>query len=554
MPSANKPLSIDLNSLNQLPVALALYDNNKIYFINQKAVELFKIPKSQLNKLESFSINRFLNAEALRSLFALAGKIDKGASSPSLECSSRDFKGKELYLEINSNISKLNGKKIIQSTFIEISERKKTEELLNDIKQKFELLTNNANDIISFYTYFPEEKYLYVSPNITKILGYNPSELLKDHNFFNKRVLGNKKEFLKIDKDIKELQRKNIVKNYSYVYKTYKKNKEEVWLDNSVVPIPDEHGKIMFYLNVLRDITEHKEKEIEIENQKADYQMLLDSSQVAHCIHHQGTMVFTNKELLKLLKLKKKDVIGKFAADFFHPADRKKSIHRIKEIYEGKRLNVPTSYRLIDSKGKVIEAELKSNLIKYNNQQSILTSIYNISQQRQLEREVLRAEISEQNNKRLQREIKEKQKVEKTLIEKTGQLTSILESSNHLIWSVNDQNEVLSFNKNFYNVLLEKYGIKIKIKDKIDSMIPKGREEYMKFWYTKYKEAFKGKKLEFERFEDSGPHKIYRKIFINPIYDAHNRVIEISCIAHDITDMKVYEQKLFNQAAKLNSI
>jgi PAS domain-containing protein len=86
----------------------------------------------------------------------------------------------------------------------------------------------------------------------------------------------------------------------------------------------------------------------------------------------------------------------------------------------------------------------------------------------------LRAEISEQNNKLLQKEIQEKQKVEKNLIEKTGQLTAILESSNHLIWTVDNTNAILSFNKNFAAVLQQKFGLKVTV----------GMQVYRMHWYN----------------------------------------------------------------------
>lgn len=548
----NLPI-IDLNTLDQLPVAVALFDNEKFYFINKKGAELFKIPLSKLKNIQELSVLKFIKKEAHKAILANNKKIIKGSNPSAMEHCCLDYAGNGIFLEINLNRIKLNNKYVVQATFTEISERKKTEELLNVTKEKFELITNNANDIICFYTYYPVEKYLYVSPNIERILGYKPEELLKDNNFFNRRVFDNVKEFLKIDKEIRTLQKKNIVKNYSYVFKTFKKDKEEVWLENGLVPIQNNQGKITFYLNVLRDITEHKQKEIELQQQKIDYQTLLDSSQVAYAIHHQGTIVFSNKELLKLLNLKdKKDIIGKFAADFFSIADRKKAVKRIQEVYHRKKLNQPNHYKLVDSKGNKIEVEIKSNLIKYNNKLSILSAISNISQQRQLEREMLRAEISEQNNKLLQNQIREKQKVEKSLIEKTGQLTSILESSSHLIWTVNKNNQIQSFNKNFAKVLLRKYGIKLKTGNQIHKLIKTDTKAYINFWYPKYKEAFLGKKLEFERAEEE--NKIFRKIFINPIYNAAKEVIEVSCIAHDITEAKIYEQKLFNQAAKINSI
>jgi len=552
----NQPLTIDLKTLEQLPVAAALFDNKKVYFLNKKAISLFKFPADQVKKIEKVNIFQLLNPKQHKNVKESNVQILNGMKLPATELDFKDFRGKPLQLEINSNLAFLDGKKVIQSIFTEITERKKTEELLRETKEKFELITNNAYDIISFYTYYPEEKYLYVSPNITKILGYKPEELLNDSNFFNKKIIDNKAEFIKIDVHLKNLQKKNIRNNYNYSYKVAKKNKEEVWLENSLVPIADGKGKIRFFLNVLRDVTSQKEKELEIRTQYSNYQNLLDNAQVAYAIHNQGIIVYCNKELLRLLKLKdKKEILGKFAADFFSVEERKKIINRIKDLYKTKKLNEPHVYKLIDSKGNKIEVEIRSTLIKYNNNDCILSSILNISQQRQLEREKLRGEITEQNNKLLQNEIQEKQLAEKRLIERTGRLMAIVENTSHLIWTVNKEKEILSFNNNFFKSVSDKFKIKIKEGDKIDALIKKGRQGYIDYWYPKYERAFKGDKLEFEREDvDKNNNTVYRKIFINPIFDNKGRVIEISCIAHDITEAKIYEQKLKDQSAKLNAI
>ena len=403
MSSAIKQHSeINLRTLEQLPVAVALFDNKKIFFLNKKAIHLFKISGKQLKNIDKINIFKLLDPSHHKVVKYNNIKILKGSSFPSIELNFKDFKGANLQLEINTNAVKLNGQNVIQSTFTEITERKKTEELLKETKEKFELITNNSFDIITFYTYFHEEKYLYVSPNITKILGFRPEELYRDYNFFNKRVVENKIEFLKIDDYLRKLQRKNIIKDYNYSYKVSKKNKEDVWIENNLVPIADEKGKIRFFLNVLRDVTGQKEKELELQQQYINYQNLLDSSQVAYVIHSQGTIVYCNKELLNMLKLKdKKQILGKFAVDFFAAEDRKRVINRIREVYKTKNLNAPAEYKLLDSKGNKIHVEIKSNLINYNNSPCIVSSIMNISQQRQSEREKLRSEITEQNYKLL---------------------------------------------------------------------------------------------------------------------------------------------------------
>ncbi len=557
MPGTQKQQSeINLKTLEQLPVAIALFDNKKVYYLNRKAISLFKFSKQQLKTIDKINIFSLLDPKHHKRVRENNIQILKGAKYPSIELNFKDYQGGDLQLEINSNIAYLNGKKVIQSAFTEITERKKTEELLKETKEKFELITNNSYDIITLYTYFPDEKYLYVSPNIKKILGYSAEEVMKDYNFFNKRVIGNRADFLKIDSHLRGLQKKNKIENYKYTYKVSKKNKEEVWLENSLVPILDEKRKIRFFLNVLRDVTNQKEKEIELQLQYSNYQNLLDSSQVAYVIHSQGTIVYCNKELLKLLKRKdKKEILGKFAVDFFVPEDRKRVVSRIRELYKTKSLNQPIEYKLVDSKGNKVQVEIMSNLIKYNKAPCIVSSIINISQQRQLEREKLRGEITEQNYKVLEKEIVEKQLAQERLIEKTGRLTSILENTNHLIWSVNKEKKVLSFNRNFYKALFDKYHVKINEGCRVDELITDGKQEYIDYWYALYYKAFKGNKLEFEREDVGKNNKItYRKIFINPIYDNNKKVIEVSCIAHDITEAKVYEQQLKAQSAKLHAI
>jgi PAS domain S-box-containing protein len=48
--------------------------------------------------------------------------------------------------------------------------------------------------------------------------------------------------------------------------------------------------------------------------------------------------------------------------------------------------------------------------------------------------------------------------------------------------------------------------------------------------------------------------KIVREVFLHPIYNEDNEVIEISCIAHDITENKNYERQIIEQSAKLKAI
>jgi PAS domain S-box-containing protein len=679
---------VDEATLNALPVAVILFDNKQIYFLNRKAIDIFGIPKEELKNLHKFSLLQFLDKKLHPLVKRNNNLILNGAELFAFEREFTNFKGKKIIIEANSNAVYFRNRKVIQTVFEEISKRKsiatesevardllhkisansldvifhftfsprlqlkfisdstknvlgfspeeiytkpdilrshvypedrhllaltrkeylelrpaekeskiilrfrhgngtmkhlevvtnpiydkkkqlagiignmrdvtertEAEALLIESKKKFDLITNNGNDIIAFFTYYPEQKYLYVSPNIKKILGYDYKQLLSDSGFLRSRLVGNPDDYTKSDRLLKGLQKKNMVQNHHFSFKILSKKGEEVWLENNLVPITDEKGKISFFINILRDITEQKEADIEIENQYLNYRNLLDNSPVAYVIHDHGVCLYVNKALMKLFRITTKNqILGKFALDFFDEADRKRAIERIQDIYQSRQSAKFQNYVLKDIDGNPVEVEIKSVLIKFNNKDCILSLVNNLSEQRQLERERLKTMIAESTNQQLQKEIRERQEVEKTLIERTAHLSSILENSTHLIWTVNSKFQLTSFNRNFFRVVKQHHGISIKPGYRIDEHITKYRKEYTEFWYPRYQEAFSGSKLEFEKEDSYNDKKIFRKIYINPIPNASKIISEISCIAHDITDSKIYEEKLIKQTGKLGAI
>lgn len=678
---------VDVNTLNLLPVAIILFDNRKIYFLNTKAIELLQISRQQLKNLNKYSIFQFLDKKYHAQITKNNKLILKGEEFKDVELEFRNFKNNIIFVEAQANVVHYKGIRVIQTAFSEISERRErllvsesskdllqkigensldvifnlsfhpkvqvkfisdsaktvlgfypeeiyknplilknnihkddqkfifltakdylkvskngiqksthvrfttkkgkekflevvvnpvldskkkviglignmrddtermeTEALLIETKEKFDLITRNGNDIIAFFTFLPTEKYLYVSPNIKKILGYNAEQLLSDSNFFNKRVVGDRKDALVMEKKLLVNQKKNVVKNFYYVFKTLKSNGQEIRLENKFSPILDSQGKIRFYLYVLRDVTQQNIREIEVQNQYINYKNLLDISPVAYMIHKNGICLYANNSLLNILKIKNKNqIIGKSALDFVQKPYEKYALRRLKDVSANKNLKDFSYFTITDNNGKSVDIEIKSVNIKYNNEDCILALINNLSEQKQREKEKRKTERTQTDNKLLQKEIKERQAIEKSLIEKSAHLTSIFESSTHLIWTVNRNYNVTSYNQNFKNIVKLQHGIDIDQGYKIDEHLKSNIKDYVNFWYPKYNEAFSGKKLEFEK-EDYNNRKVVRQIFINPIYNTENEITEISCIANDVTDSKIYEQKLINQTAKLTAI
>ncbi len=294
----------------------------------------------------------------------------------------------------------------------------------------------------------------------------------------------------------------------------------------------------------------------ELKQQQINYQNLLDASPTPHLIHKNGIIVFCNIALLKLLKVdNQKQVIGKKAVSFLIKSDRKKAERRIKEVYSGIGVNQANNYRIVNVNKKIIEAELQSIVMKFNNENYLLTLINNITEEKLKQKEKLKSELIKTKNNQLNKEIKVRNLTEKKLLEKTAQLTSIFENSEHLIWTINKNYLISSYNQNYFNAVYQSQKIKIHPNyDLYNFSSEKPKNPESKFWFNKYNEAFSGKKLDFEIQNTINNVKYFGKVYINPVFDNTNKVIELNCIANDITEIKRTEQKTINQAAKLKSI
>jgi PAS domain S-box-containing protein len=133
----------------------------------------------------------------------------------------------------------------------------------------------------------------------------------------------------------------------------------------------------------------------------------------------------------------------------------------------------------------------------------------------------------------------------------TAKLNSIIESSSHLIWTVNAELELTSFNKNYFDAIINNYDI-------MPSMQEGGKEITKpsdSFWEDKYHRALAGEQLNFEiKLKDNIGADIWKEIYLNPIYLDGGRIEEVSGIANDITEKKKSEEALVESEEKFRNI
>jgi PAS domain S-box-containing protein len=143
------------------------------------------------------------------------------------------------------------------------------------------------------------------------------------------------------------------------------------------------------------------------------------------------------------------------------------------------------------------------------------------------------------------RDISELKQAEGKLRKQSAKFNAIIETSSHLIWTVDKNICLTTFNQNLDKELKTRYGREAKIGL---SMIPQTAElqkEYNSFLLKKYEKAFAGEPQYFDiYFTDKNGLENWREIYLNPIWAEDGSVLEVSGISHDITEKKISEERI----------
>ena len=534
-----------ISVLQSLPIGIIIYSISNILFANNTAFKILKFDKKLEKKLYNNSIFDFLLPEFHQIVKENSNKLFEGKTPIEKIYKIRNVKNQIFDIEVKSNVIFFNGEKVIQSVFTDVSEGIKIKNELIESKEKLDVITDNSNDLIFLYSAFPNNKYIYLSDASRGTLGYDSSFFYNDPNFGYSLVV-NKEDYKKNEKILYQLQKSNSQQKIKSVFQYKTKSGKLVWLEDRYTPIFDDNKKIKYFLGLSRDVTSEKEAQIELEIKHNSYQNLVNSAPIGIIIHQKGVCLFANSEACKILEEKSiNHIIGKQLLDYIIPEQRFFGLIRIKRALAGVVLDYKT-YLIKTAKKREVEVELKTSNVFFNGVNCLQTTITNVSNEKKLQAQTLKTELAEQSNKTLINVIKDRD-------DNQAKLNTIFNTSSHIIWTVDKNFKLSSFNQNYYNQIYDFYNeiLEIGIDYKKLYKSISNKSDYL-YWISKFESALKGDNIVFEtkKLLDNGDY-IYREIFLNPTMDDNGNVLEIVAISHNITERKINEIKAQDQSAKL---
>ncbi len=323
------------------------------------------------------------------------------------------------------------GKNVIIASARDITNQKVIEKHLKDNEEKYRtLFTKNLAGV------FITENNLIVDCNnsFAKIFGYKSRVELIGKNvnniYFSKKDRG---------KYIKELKEKGFLTNYRIRHKN--KKGEEIWISTNA-SIKDK-GRIE---GTLVGISEQVEIEKKLKQSEKNYKDLSENSPYGIFVHINGKIIYANKQAYKIWGLNKKIKKELALSDFVLTENKKNVADRARKALLGE--NIPfKEFKIIKPfTNTTIYIEAKPMLFDFQGKKAIQVVFNDITLEKELYKEKLRATIAEESNKMLQKEIQERRKVEKKLIENQQYTNSIINSSIDIICASDRNGNIIEFN------------------------------------------------------------------------------------------------------------
>lgn len=123
-------------------------------------------------------------------------------------------------------------------------------------ESQYRLLAENAVDVIFLYKMLPEAKIEYISPSITAVTGYSPEEYYADAKLLINTIHPD-------DVEIFETYIKDAAQSspLPLTLRIIRKDQAISWVEQNIVPVFDQAGKLLSLEGIIRDVTARKNLE-----------------------------------------------------------------------------------------------------------------------------------------------------------------------------------------------------------------------------------------------------------------------------------------------------
>jgi PAS domain S-box-containing protein len=237
----------------------------------------------------------------------------------------------------------------------DITEHKRAEEALRDSKKNWSDSFNSLEDVMIIINkdYTIER----INDNGLKLLGKTREELIGKKCYQVILGVDAPSEFCPGKRALKTGKVES-VDRYMKLFDKYFSIKSS--------PIFNERGEIVGFVDLMRDITERKRAEEELEKGLVKYRSLVEDTDVGIItVDVEGGFIFVNKAICKVTGYSEKELIGRPFAALVHPDDRQRILGIFQEFLKNPDMKPQFEFRVIHKKGHIVHMHSAPTIFRF---------------------------------------------------------------------------------------------------------------------------------------------------------------------------------------------
>jgi len=323
-------------------------------FFNDSLCRFLEYSKEELMGMNN---RQYVDEENAKKLFQAFHKVfTTGEPTEGFDWQITRKDGTKKYVEASISLQKdLSGKPIgFRGIVRDVTERRRAEEALKESENKYRLLAENAEDVI--FVLDMNLKYIYVSPSVKIMRGYEPEEVLQQTpaDILTPSSMDLAMKTLSDFMELEKIGHQGITKSRTLQLEMWRKDGTTVWTEVKFSSIRDENQQLLNILGVTRDITDRKRTEEALQKSEANYKQLFDNSPTAiyQIDFRTGRFLKANDVICEYYGCSQEEITSRSPYDLLTEASRKLFLERLHKMTIGDNVSEEPEFEIADKKGK----------------------------------------------------------------------------------------------------------------------------------------------------------------------------------------------------------
>ncbi|MFX0003311.1 MAG: PAS domain S-box protein [Candidatus Hodarchaeota archaeon] len=266
-----------------------------------------------------------------------------------------------------------------------MSEKQKwIDEKVEQSEDKFKLILDNANDLITIINEKFEHEYINEKA-YKEVLGYSSEEIIGKtpltplHPEDAKLALKILKDGFKYGEGRKEMRVRH-------------KDGHYIWFEHKGTTFIDVNGKRKAII-ISRDISIRKKAEQQIKESEEKYRSLINNlTDIILELDINGVITYISPQCYNIIGYQQNELIGKKALKYIHPTDILKLAESMRNARDTKKLIVAPDFKLIHKNGNIIYASARGKHVITNGMDRYIVTLRDITIQTKTEKKLKESE------------------------------------------------------------------------------------------------------------------------------------------------------------------